>query len=311
MSTRRSSKSDPLARYIAEVVLVTPELANEWLALPHMEGTEPRAFRKQRGELYAGDMSAGRWRMTSTGIGMVGYLGDGTARITNGRHRLYGVVESGVAQVFVVIQGLEPESLLFEDAGAPRTFADNLQMMGVKNPKLKSTITRATYHLMAPEARTTRVMATGGSRVLVSHQTLCDWYLGHQGMVDTSVVWASRGWRAFKIESAFPIAWMAAHLKADMAGVNAEPVSEFFDRLCVAGPPGTGLAGRQAPMDALRYWLRWSVMELPKGDAKPRPGVIAIMVIRAWNAEQQGVDRVRQMVWDPAEELPEIEVPKQ
>ena len=80
------------------VVLVTPELAAEWLAT---RNTHNRKIRTQRVALLAEDMTRGSWVFDAMPLR---FATDDT--LLDGQHRLAAVVRSGLPQHFLVVSGL-------------------------------------------------------------------------------------------------------------------------------------------------------------------------------------------------------------
>lgn len=74
--------------------LVTPEIALTWL---NEQNGLNRPMRTQLYEPLAQDMAEGRFQVTHQGIGF-----DVDGQMTDGQHRLQGIVNSGVGQWFLV-----------------------------------------------------------------------------------------------------------------------------------------------------------------------------------------------------------------
>lgn len=98
-------------------VLVTPDLATEWLTRNHSN----RPISKPLVVKYAHDMAHGRWVETHQGIAFdeEGYLRDG-------QHRLAAIVLSNTSVVLLVTEGLPFEAQRNMDRGRPRRVADFL-----------------------------------------------------------------------------------------------------------------------------------------------------------------------------------------
>lgn len=65
---------------------------------------------------------------------------DSDGFITDGQHRLLAQVQANVTLEYLVIRGTDPQSRTTIDAGAPRTFADDLTMTGKANASVLSSI---------------------------------------------------------------------------------------------------------------------------------------------------------------------------
>ena len=90
------------ARIAAEPILVTPEMALAWLTEMPYRGQ--RAVRQHRVDELAEEMRQGRFRLSTIDIRRVGPKGSGQRYLINGQHRLLAIVESGIAQMMVVIE---------------------------------------------------------------------------------------------------------------------------------------------------------------------------------------------------------------
>lgn len=106
-------------------VLITPEVAREWLEKTNHKN---RALSEQRWMKYALDMIDGRWKYNCDSIrfGCDGVLLDG-------QHRLMACAESGVPIETDVAFGLDPEVLDTIDIGEGRRAADTVHMEGIEN----------------------------------------------------------------------------------------------------------------------------------------------------------------------------------
>lgn len=105
---------------------VTPDMARTYLK----SNTHNRPLDAARVSKYAADMRAGRWLVSPETISF-----DEHGVLLNGQHRLGAIVESGVTVKMLIVMGMSPESLLIIDRGKPRTTAQNVGLMGKKNPK--------------------------------------------------------------------------------------------------------------------------------------------------------------------------------
>lgn len=107
----------------ARPVLVTPELADEWLE----KNIGNRPQRKFGIDKYVRMMQEGKWHLMPD---MIAFDREGVLR--NGAHRLESVKRSGIPQPFYVVEGLEPEAFAFMDSGFKRLLADHLAGLGFK-----------------------------------------------------------------------------------------------------------------------------------------------------------------------------------
>lgn len=99
------------------VVLVTPDLASQWLK----KNTKNRKVRKMVVNSYAEDMKNGNWSLIGDSITF-----DEDGVLTNGQHRLYAITKSETSQYFNVMKGV-PHNMCV-DRPAVRSVGDNLSM---------------------------------------------------------------------------------------------------------------------------------------------------------------------------------------
>ena len=115
------------------VVLVTPELAQQWLdtRLPN-----ERTLRQGRVEGMARDMKDGNFFFIGDPIRFDG------GHLVDGQHRLQAVVLSGVPQHFIVLN-IPTEAQHVIDTGAKRTVADMLRKKGIFSSAVKGNLATA------------------------------------------------------------------------------------------------------------------------------------------------------------------------
>lgn len=221
----------------ARPVLVTPELADQWL----VKNVGNRPQRKVGINKYVRLMQEGKWHLMPD---MIAFDKEGVLR--NGAHRLESVKRSGIPQPFYVVEGLEPEAFAFMDSGFKRTFADHLAGLGFKN----STAVAAIAKTVANVAR-----AGIASRHLVSSSAS-----GNQLDMDEYIEYAE----SYKEELEG-----AAHFNVPLQnrnpGVIAGAVSGFVHALysrehdiepfLVAVQEGIGITDARSPAHLLRRRL--------------------------------------------------------
>ena len=108
----------------AEVEIVTPEAAKQWLET----AARNRPISDRVAKNYAEDMLAGRWM--ANGQGIVFSL-DG--QLLDGRHRLTAVILAQVEVAMLVVRGVAREAFETMDAGKSRSVSDVLAIEGRKN----------------------------------------------------------------------------------------------------------------------------------------------------------------------------------
>lgn len=100
---------------ILKVVFVPPELARQWLTLNDNNRTLRTRFVQQ----YVRDMKEQRFHRVPVAICF-----DQAGLLSNGQHRLWAVVESGIGQEFLVAWNVPRESIAAQDLGLKRTLSD-------------------------------------------------------------------------------------------------------------------------------------------------------------------------------------------
>lgn len=109
----------PVEDWKVSQVLVTPELAREWLK--HNIGN--RKLRKALVRRYALIMKRGNWMLTPEGI-----IFDSNGDLIQGQHRLSAVSETEAPVWMMVWTNVDPEVFKALDRGAPRSYADALKI---------------------------------------------------------------------------------------------------------------------------------------------------------------------------------------
>jgi hypothetical protein len=132
-----------------------------------------RKLREGVVEKYTEDMRNGRWTQCPVPIS---FLYDGT--VADGQHRLWAIVESGVAQTFNVTRGLTKEDMLNIDTGLPRNLVDNSRIAGL-DPSLShgliGTARAVEYGVRGSESlsNSTKVL------LVTKHRAACEFALKH------------------------------------------------------------------------------------------------------------------------------------
>lgn len=115
---------------------VTPDIAGEWLLLMDKQRKEVL----DRSDRYALDMSDKGWMFTGDPVRF-----DRNGAFIDGQHRLRAIIKSDVAQILLIIRGLDPKVMEVLDIGLKRTFTHLLQMAEVPNASYAAAITKAHF----------------------------------------------------------------------------------------------------------------------------------------------------------------------
>lgn len=105
----------------AEVELIKPALAEEWLGKNHAN----RNVRDRVVAAYARDMQAGNWRLSGEAIKFAA-----SGRLLDGQHRLQAVVRAQTDVWMLVVRGLADDTQQVMDSGAARSAGDALRLLG-------------------------------------------------------------------------------------------------------------------------------------------------------------------------------------
>ena len=106
----------------SNTVLMTPELAKEWL---EKYNTNNRNLRLATVRKYAEDMRGGRWQFNGEAIDI-----SASGVLKNGQHRLYAVIEAGVPVMMYVNFDVPDEATIY-DLQAKRNLADAAKFDGI------------------------------------------------------------------------------------------------------------------------------------------------------------------------------------
>lgn len=245
----------------AELVTVTPELAEEWLG----KNTRNRPLRHAKIDQYARDMAAGRWQVTGEAIK---FGTDG--RLLDGQNRLHAVIKSGATVQLLVVYGVNPSAQDVMDSGAARAASDALAMAGVSNA---TRVAAAARVAMAMEDRVSIQSAR------YTHSEMQEWVMNNLDIVEAHVILGS-DIRLIPLPPSLRVycAWRLARIDADAAG-------RFFGQLAT----GIGLT-EGSPIVALRRRLTGEYGTARRISLEEQVAA----VFRAWNAWRQGLplDRI-------------------
>lgn len=116
------AKSEHVNGAASGIELITPELASKYLEANKAN----RRIRAHKVEMYARDMTAGRWQLNGQGISF-----SSSGMLLDGQHRLHAIVKSGVSVQMNVVRGLDRTAGATMDIGITRTDLDLASALGV------------------------------------------------------------------------------------------------------------------------------------------------------------------------------------
>jgi len=134
---------------VAEFVLVTPEIAELWLAQSEFRN---RSINEKNVAAQTRDMANGRWEDTGETVKF-----DHRGNLVDGQHRLKAIIRSGISAELLVVRSLSDAAVAVIDAGQKRTPAHRLEMQGVS---YATTVAGATKIIAAIDAGRPGAMAT-------------------------------------------------------------------------------------------------------------------------------------------------------
>lgn len=147
---------------------ISPEVAVEMLG----SNTANRRKKDLKIDSYARDMMNGSWRLTGQSVQF-----SRSGRLLDGQNRLMACIKAGVPfQTFVSV-GLDDDAMISIDKGTPRSFADDLTILGYSNANRLAAAVSAVYRYMltddvaALSAQTQRVSMSSdeGFEILKEH----------------------------------------------------------------------------------------------------------------------------------------------
>lgn len=261
--TERKAMDTAVKGMKTEIVLLTPELAAEWLEKNKMN----RKLRDKRVNYLATEMAAGRWYLNGGT-----FVFDTDGMMVDGQHRCHAVIKSGFSYAALVVRDVEPESRISIDDPLRRTFADDLEMNGMgpnaaaKEVLLRRILTWQRYGGLADE-RHNRV-----SRAECSQH-----YEAHAGRIAQAISLSSHYQHRHPMSTtgAAFMAWLLLGVAPE------EKVKQFFSVMSI---------GSQEPNDYVVVRLRNRIQRLYDevlGRKKFAPGSTALQVwwaIKGWNA---------------------------
>lgn len=241
-----------------EIVVVTPDLAREWLAC----NSRNRNVRKVRVHSFAHDMTEGRWQMTAEPIK---FGIDGT--LLDGQHRLMAVEQANVPVSMVVARGLAAESQDVMDTGSKRQASDQLKISGYSNASQLAAAAKWAILFDRKQLHIDRVAR------IVTHSDIKG-YISSRPMFVESVGYAARNLR--EVEMPPGVRACCFYL---MARKDWDASCEFWARVADGVELSSG-----SPILALRRRFR----EIRNRRMNVEGEAWLSMAIRSWNAYRDG-----------------------
>lgn len=121
----------------AQIITVTPKMADEWLERNNHNRSLSRTFVRR----YVEMMQKGKWMLSPDAIAF-----DQNGRLINGQHRLHAVVESETEQTFIVSIGHSSRVFEVADQGRKRNLKQALKLDGFTHVSRLASTTRKLYN---------------------------------------------------------------------------------------------------------------------------------------------------------------------
>lgn len=241
----------------AEVISMTPNMAAQLLADTM---TTNRTIREKVIDIYAAEMTAGRWMLTGETIKL-----DREGNVIDGQHRLWAICKAGVTVPVMLVRGLDHSVIRVIDTAIRRSAADSLRFAGVEYANLEALASVARLAILW-EGGFFRTM----SRVTrsVSHLAIVEWVEAHGEEAEASVKFAYAFRNRIAPVTPSPLAF--AHYYVSQLDVME---SEKF----WAGIANLATEGAKDPRQTL---LRSLVSDTSKGNQ----GALVGRVFTTWNA---------------------------
>lgn len=244
-----------------ERVVITPELAREWLGY----NTHNRRLRALTVQQYASDIKSGDWQWNGESIK---FAEDGT--LLDGQHRLAAIVEAETAVTMLVVRGLPSETQDTVDGGVKRKFSDVLQLRG---EPMYMTLAALVRKAAIWEAGGRKSIQGGGGAYPITNAVLVKFLEKNPDLRDAARYAGNANPRCFLPVSICALGfWLFSR-------IDAEDAEHFFARL----HDGQNMA-KGDPVYELRR-----VMETTKSMRGERSTTfITAITIKAWNAYRDG-----------------------
>lgn len=240
-----------------EKVLITPELAQNWLSF----NKHNRSMKEKSVSLLAGEMKAGRWR-EDTGETI---KFDSEGSLLDGQHRLAAIGAAGIPVSMWVAYDVPADSFKVIDSGVKRTATDVFEINGISYHNLLPSVIR--LYLTYKEGRI-EAKERLSSQVILEE---CE---------SRSVFWAECGKNCMRWYSKFrPIqssTW--GFLGAILVECNNDEAMEFLDALS---------SGRGVKHEGIN-WLRDKFINEAQSAAKTSSYYKIAIIIKMWNSIRSG-----------------------
>ena len=270
-----------------ELVYVTPEVAKRYL----MQNTKNRKQSTRNVSFLAEQMRKGLFLENGESI-----VFDKYGRLTDGQHRLFGIIKSKKSFYIPIVRGVDTDSMATYDTGKNRSAADVLTLNGFKNTNKLSTIIKLIYKYNEKNSKQAYPTSYNRAETLTNQQTLDYCNENHywlQNLIKSckSIYQKSEG-KVLSLSNSCYIAYM-------IGGQNpSEEVYEFIKNIY-------GLSRQEETATSYLYGKLYNA----KINKEPLNFYWTLgMSIKAWNYYIDGNPSVRYFKFKTSQELPKINI---
>ena len=246
-----------------------PRVAWEWITPEEAQSLldrneSNRNIRARVVSAYSRDMEAGRWLTTGETI-KIGHGGE----LLDGQHRLQSVIQTGIAQRFLVVRDLDPDARRVIDTGAIRTGGDALRMAGMGGGNPYALAGAARLYALWEGGRLTHMNSGQRGEDRATHQEIIDAVVRRPDLID-AVHDATRDYQRIGIPPG-----PQAMCRTVLYDIDANDAVLFWDSLAGYSTEGAGDA---------RSTLLFTIRQMREAGQLRRPGESIGLVFTAWNA---------------------------
>lgn len=249
----------------ADIVTITPELADKWLTQNYPRN---RKLRPTRVAYYAKQIRSGQWKLNGQAI-----IFDENNTIIDGQHRLYAVCESDTEIRSLVVWGVARDAFMTIDDTLPKGHQDTLCHEGVAN----SSSIAAIVNSVLMHRRAVAASGSFNSAVRPSKTDIMEEYNKHSDVYQEAYRAGSKCRRDMKLT--VKIAGAVFALACIDGGHNIADVDVFWDSVA------TG-AGLNIGSPALT--LRNRVIQNSASKTKMTHSDLHCIAVKAWNHHVSG-----------------------
>jgi hypothetical protein len=265
-----SSQPSEASGLEAEVVTVTPEMAQKWLEM----GGPNRVIHQSTVKRYADAMKRGEWKLTGEAIKL-----SASQQVRDGQHRLWACFDSGVPFTTMVVLNVPDDAFDVMDSGRVRSAADVLSVHKHQSTRQLAAMIRNAIiwdrdgYPHEPGGTLGLISKPQHVEYLAAHPDLEEWVAPARRVVKAGLPGAS---------SIFSLVFWR------LSKIDRKDVDVFIEGLCT----GAGLE----PGDAILALRNRLIQHANRGGGRMSTEELAALIIKAWNAWRRD-ERVNVLVF--------------